>query len=65
MQFPLTFLTILARASHWTVAFVAIHQRHTSCLLVAFVIERVAGVCGLGAERSIPALLADATVTGI
>lgn len=57
----LTLLTVLARASDGTVALVAIHQWHTSCLLIAFVIERVTGIGGLRAEWTIPALLADAT----
>lgn len=57
----LTLLTVLARTSDGTVAFVTIHQWHTSCLLVAFVIERVAGIGRLRAEWTVPALLADAT----
>jgi len=40
----LTFITILAGASHRTVTFVAIYERDTSCLLIAFVVEGITGI---------------------
>jgi len=56
-----TLLAVFACASYRTIAFVAIDQRHTGGVLVAFVVEGVTGIRGLGTQWPIPALLADAT----